>query len=123
MPAISKSICWDRQIKQAKQDRDELDGQLPRGGGPLVARLQTAEKELARLEELLPLESQRDSAEREAADVPGSKNKRCANEYRRLRNNWRQLLSAAGLPVDLAPATIARILPSPRTNAGIEQGD
>jgi uncharacterized protein YhaN len=91
-----------QQMKQAKQDRDELDEQLPKGGGPLVARLQTAEKELARLEELLPLESQRDTAERDAAGVRQQRQS-LGEECRRLRKNWRQLLSVAGLPVDLAP--------------------
>ncbi len=91
-----------QQIKQAKQDRDELDEQLPRGGGPLVARLQTAEKSLSRLEELLPLESQREAAEREAAGAR-QQEQALRDECRRLRKNWRQLLSAAGLPLDLAP--------------------
>ena len=47
------------QIAAAEKERDELDKQLPKGGGPLVARLQTAEKEHARLEELMPLDSHR----------------------------------------------------------------
>ena len=38
------------QVKQATEDREVLDGQLPRGGGPIAARLAAAEKDLASLE-------------------------------------------------------------------------
>ena len=44
-----------QQLKAAQAERDELDAKLPRGGGPLVARLQAAEKQLAQLEALVPL--------------------------------------------------------------------
>ena len=47
------------QIQQTKQDRDALDAQLPRGGGPIASRLQAAEQELAALEELVPLDTRR----------------------------------------------------------------
>ncbi len=60
-----------QQIEQAKAERDELDARLPRGGGPLAVRLQTAEKWLAELEELLPLESARESADGGAASGAG----------------------------------------------------
>ena len=54
------------QIQQAKDDRDALDAQLPRGGGPIASRLQAAEKELAALEELTPLDTRRSAARQEA---------------------------------------------------------
>jgi uncharacterized protein YhaN len=94
-----------QQIEQAKQERDDLDRKLPRGGGPLVARLQTAEKTLARLEELLPLESQREDAEREASMLAVQVESKAA-EYHRLRKNWRQQLAEHGLPVDLKPSQV-----------------
>ena len=50
------------QLRQAKEERDDLDRRLPRGGGPLVARLQNAEKDLAALEELLPIDARRQTA-------------------------------------------------------------
>ena len=54
------------QVEQTKTDRDALDAQLPRGGGPIAARLQAAEKELAALEELAPLDARRTAARQEA---------------------------------------------------------
>ena len=55
------------QLKQAGEDRDALDGQLPRGGGPLAARAAAAEKDLAALEELMPIDTRRTAARQEAA--------------------------------------------------------
>jgi uncharacterized protein YhaN len=94
-----------QQIEQAKQERDELDRQLPRGGGPLVSRLQTAEKALARLEELLPLEAQRDAAGREAAMLSAQLQSQ-ETDYHRLRKSWRAQLAEQGLPVELKPSQV-----------------
>ena len=46
----------DAQFNQSKEERDKIDEELPRGGGPLLTRLQTAEKDLAALEKHLGLE-------------------------------------------------------------------
>ena len=68
----------------------------------LLMKRSAAEKELARLEALLPLQSQREAAEREAA-AARQQAQSLREQTRGLRKNWRQLLSAAGLPADLAP--------------------
>jgi uncharacterized protein YhaN len=91
-----------QQIKQAKAQRDELDERLPRGGGPLVARLQAAEKELAALEEFLPLEAQRDATQREA-DATARQEETLLAVYQQRRKEWRRLLVAGGLPAELPP--------------------
>ncbi len=66
MPAGSNSICSARRSSRPRSDRDALDAQLPRGGGPIAVRLQAAEKELAALEELTPLDGRRAAARQEA---------------------------------------------------------
>jgi hypothetical protein len=38
------------QAEEAKRERDELDSRLPKGGGPMLTRLQAAEKDLSALE-------------------------------------------------------------------------
>ena len=96
-----------QQMQQAKDERDALDSRLPRGGGPLVARLQTAEKALARLEQLLPQEAQREAADQQAAALRGQAQAKGA-EYRGLKQRWRQLLVENGLPADLKPAQLRR---------------
>ncbi len=94
-----------QQMEQVKSERDDLDAQLPRGGGPLVARLKTAEEALARLEGLLPMEAQRESAEREATTVDSQLQAKQA-ELRELKKRWRRQLSDAGLPQDLRPRQV-----------------
>jgi uncharacterized protein YhaN len=90
------------QTDEARTERDELDASLPRGGGPLVARLQSAEKSLASLEALLPLEREREAALREA-EAAAAETGRKAGEWKPLRKKWRRLLAEAGLPSDIAP--------------------
>src|SRR6185295_18272052 len=89
-----------KQTEEVKRERDALDKQLPRGGGPLVARLQAAEAELAKLEELLPVESERKNVHREARAARQQKHAAQA-ELKKARGRWRAALSAAGLPETL----------------------
>ncbi len=91
-----------QQIVDAKRERADLDERLPRGGGPLVARLQTAEKTLAGLEELLPLDAQRAAAERTAESAVAQEHALRA-KLRQFHAQWRRLLMAHGLPEELAP--------------------
>ncbi len=91
-----------QQMKQTRAEREELDARLPRGGGPLVARLQTAEKALAGLEEFLPLEAQREAAQRQA-DALVQQEQTARDQCRDLRTHWRQLLVQNGLPAELPP--------------------
>lgn len=91
------------QIKQVKQERDALDAELPRGGGPMTSRLQKAEKDLAALEELLGVESQRQAALKTAAAAQARLDAAQADR-RTARRRWRQALAAAGLPENLSPS-------------------
>ncbi len=89
------------QVEQAKADRDALDGQLPHGGGPIPSRLQAAEKELAALEELTPLDTRR-SAARQEAEAAARRAAGAKEELKAARRRWRQALSMLGLPEDLS---------------------
>jgi uncharacterized protein YhaN len=89
------------QVEQAKADRDGLDGQLPRGGGPISSRLQAAEKELAALEELTPLDTRR-SAARQEAEAASRRATDAKEELKAARRRWRQALAMLGLPEDLS---------------------
>ena len=79
------------QVKQATEDRDVLDGQLPRGGGPMAGRLAAAEKDLAALEELLPLETRRIAARQDAA-AAGTARSQAERELSLARRRWREVL-------------------------------
>lgn len=107
------------QLAAARAERDELDAALPRGGGPLVARLQAAEQALARLEELLPLQAELDSADRQAETLrqhSGALDERVSAA----RRHWKQLLADAGLPADLTPRQLKAFVHGRREVAGLD---
>ena len=90
------------QSAAAEKERDELDKQLPKGGGPLVARLQAAEKEHARLEELMPLDTHRQHGVR-TYKAARDEHRSIDRDYKKARQRWRHALTQAGLPADLTP--------------------
>ena len=93
------------QIKQTKDERAVLDEQLPRGGGPMAARLAAAERELAALEELAPLDS-RHAAARQDADATARRAAQADEELRAARRVWRKGLEKAGLPQNFSPRNV-----------------
>jgi uncharacterized protein YhaN len=99
------------QLEDAREECAELDKTLPSGGGPLTVRLQAAEKELAAVDALAPLEASRQAA---AQGADSAEQLRAAAEetYRRQRQKWRQALLDAGLPQDLAPAKVKLLMHS-----------
>ena len=86
------------------EDRDAMDGQLPRGG-PIAARLAAAEKDLAALEELMPVDARLTAAKQEAA-AARERLVREEQEIVAVRRRWRAALTAAGLPRGLAPGRL-----------------
>lgn len=110
-------VVLESQTKQLQDERTALDKQLPSGGTP-SARLQTAESELAALEELLPLEAKRQSAEqhlplaqREAEQAKG--------KLREAHEAWQSALAAVGLPKKLTPKQIRQLRRSARGRADL----
>lgn len=101
------------QIKQAKDEREGLDAVLPRGGGPLLVRLQAAEKELASLEELLAPETRRQLASRDS-DAAQARLERASQDVRSARRRWRDALLAARLPESMSPRQMRHWLNSAR---------
>jgi uncharacterized protein YhaN len=97
------------QVQQTKDDREQLDSQLPRGGESLAVRLQRAEKNLAALEELTPLDARRSTACQEA-ETAARRAEEAKAECVQARRRWRDTLEAAGLPEDLSPQNVHRIV-------------
>lgn len=89
------------QVQQTKSEREQLNAQLPRGGGPMVSRLEAAEKDLASLEELVPLESRRNSANQQAT-AAAQRVSEAKKEYKIARHHWREALKVLGLPSKLS---------------------
>jgi uncharacterized protein YhaN len=96
------------QIEQAKQERDALDKELPRGGGPLLARLQAAEKDHAAIQALVPLESKRQAGSQEVVDAEELREQAHA-AYTELRHRWRHALIDAGLSPKTPPGRAGQL--------------
>ncbi len=93
------------QLRAAKEERDELDGQIPPGVGQLDTRLDAAETELRGLEELLPLDSRRQAAE-QRFDAATLRETQAAEAVKEARKRWQAALSAVGLPSELTPKNV-----------------
>jgi uncharacterized protein YhaN len=99
------------QLKQTADDRDALDGQLPHGSGPMAGRLAAAEKDLAALEELMPVDTRRTAARQDAAAAK-QRATQAEEEHRVARRRWRELLQQAGLPPKFSPRQVKQLLES-----------
>lgn len=110
LEATQKQISLlNLQIKQAKEEREGLDHQLSRHGGPVVNRLESAERELAALEELTPLDARHQTALREA-EATAARVAQAEQDLAAARRRWRDALEALGLPTSLAPRQVRRLL-------------
>ncbi len=119
------------QMQQAREERDGVDAQLAAAGGgekedrstvcevpsglprqigsaPVFPRLDAAEKELAALEELAPLDARR-AAARHEAEAAAVRAREAKGQLRAARRRWHDALSAAGLPETLRPKQLRRL--------------
>ena len=101
-------VMIQSQVQQTKSEREQLDAQLPRGGGPIVSRLEAAEKDLASLEEFVPLETRRNSA-RQQATAADARISEAKEEYKSARRQWRAALIALSLPDKLSTRQARRL--------------
>ena len=99
----------EKQLAALEKERDELDRKLPKGGGPLTSRLQTAEQDLAKLEELMPLTVQHKHGVR-TFQAAKSSHKNAMGEYQKARRQWQKLLAAYGLPRNLSLAMLREMV-------------
>jgi uncharacterized protein YhaN len=99
----------EAQTKQAQQERDTLDEQLPKGGGSLTSRLQAAEADLAKLEALMPLDAKRAAAGQDAQTAE-QRAAAARDELKTAHRRWQAALVAAGLPKTLAPKQIGQLV-------------
>ncbi len=93
------------QAEQAEEERAELDRSLPKSSGQLAPRLQIAEQELARLEQLLPLEAQRQAAEQAASDTE-TRTENARGKFDAALRHWRMAhrQCRAARPINSAPS-------------------
>lgn len=104
----------DLQVRQTQEEMEDLDQQIPRGNGPIDVRLEAAERELAALEELVPLDARR-HASRQDTDSAAARAQEAEAELAAARRRWKEAVAAAGLPAGITPKQIRELA------AGAEQ--
>jgi uncharacterized protein YhaN len=95
-----------KQIEEAEEEQARLDRELPLTEGSVALRLQHAERHLAELERMLPVESQR----REAANEITACERRlklAEEKHTAALANWKTRLRALGLPDGISPGALA----------------
>ena len=92
----------DREAEELRVEQRDLDCLLPSGGGPWVSRLKTAEKEVAELEQLAPLESTLESASQRSESAQ-THTSLVANDFKETHARWTTALLAIGLPETTTP--------------------
>jgi uncharacterized protein YhaN len=97
-----------RENKKLLEERDELDIELPSSGGPLAVRLQSAERELASLEQMLSADVRRTAGVHDIATAELRRDQ-CRVEHSRAKDRWHEALLAAGLPADFPPARLREL--------------
>lgn len=110
----------NRQLVAARQEKDELEEDLSVAEGSIVLRLQTAEKHLAELEDILPVESEARRA------TEASRSAKAALDSAKVRlesttREWRGALKALGLPEGISPKELNLLAGQYQQLAQLEQ--
>lgn len=96
-----------KQLAEAEEEQDSFEAGS--NGESTAKGTKTAERELASLKELNPLAARRDASRAEAAEA-----QRRLEEARAAlgsaKRRWRQTLSEAGLPADMSPKQLSRLV-------------
>jgi uncharacterized protein YhaN len=96
------------QVQQVKDDRDAIDSQLPHSSAPVASRLESAEQELAALEEISPLDTRRNAAKQDA-ETATRRTEEAKDNLKNAKRRWRDALSAAGLPEGFTMQQVRRL--------------
>jgi uncharacterized protein YhaN len=94
------------QLDEAEAEQAKIDNALALTGGTVAHRLQHAERHLAELERIVPVESQRQELEQEIGSAE-RRFKLAEEKHAAALANWKSRLKALGLPLDVTPANLA----------------
>ncbi|MDZ4658597.1 MAG: AAA family ATPase [Bythopirellula sp.] len=97
-----------RQREEAEKEKEVLDAELPLTDGSVVLRLQAAEKHLAELENVLPVEAQRKRAGHEVSTAQ-SRLEQAQAQLEKATAAWRTKLVGLGISEKLDPLRFAAV--------------
>jgi uncharacterized protein YhaN len=95
-----------KQIEEAEAERKKLNKELPMVEGSAALRLEHAERHLAELERMLPVESQRREAAQEITAAE-RRLKLAEEKHATAVAHWKAKLRAVGLPEEVSPDNLA----------------
>lgn len=91
-----------RQIKEAERDKKKIDAVLPMTDGSALLRMQAAERHLAELENMLPVEAQRKQAGHQVSTAQ-SRLTEAKSHLEKVLKTWRTKLVSLGFSEKLDP--------------------
>lgn len=97
-----------RQREEAEREKEVLDAEYPMTDGSVVLRLQAAEKHLAELENVLPVEAQRKRAGHEVSTAQ-SRLEQAKSQLEKASTAWRNKLVGLGISEKLDPLRFAAV--------------
>ncbi len=97
-----------QQLQQTQSEMDELTAQLPKNVGNLQHKMEESEKELATLEQLLPLEANMQTA-RQRVHTTQRRLDQLTESVKDARARWRSALRRANLPETLSPQAVRQL--------------
>ncbi len=97
------------QIDHAKQEAAAIDARFPAGGMSNELRFQSAQKELAALEKLIPVEAQRKETQHQLKEQE-HRLARAKDAAQTALKRWEEWLSSASLPSDWTPQQIRDLI-------------
>lgn len=97
------------QLAEATRERDSIDAELPVGSGSLDSRLREAEIELRDLEKLIPVRTERETAE-QRHQAAQRKVTAAQDAVKDARHRWKNALRSVGLPEDFAPPKVKQVV-------------
>lgn len=98
----------ERQITEAREEQETLDADLPLKEGSVSIRLQHAERHLAELEKMLPVEAERRKADKQAESAE-SFLQSAQEELDAAMTEWRAALRSVGLPDETTPSELEKL--------------
>jgi len=98
----------NRQLEDFEEEKEKLDAELPLTDGSVVLRLQAAERHLAELESVLPVEAQRKQLGGEVANSQ-SRLQHAERQRGEALKAWRSAAAALGLPEELDPQRLGLV--------------
>lgn len=97
----------ERKIAEAEREQKALDSELPMAEGSVSLRLQNAERHLAELERMLPIESERRRAKTQASSAEESLTL-AEEELENAQKEWRSALRSVGLPEETTATEVEK---------------